>query len=170
MPSTNGGVLWPDTTNKLFYLFGGEYDGEPQTFTNLWFFDVIYNTWNKSSASDGSQSAVSWPAFGAGAVSDSGVAYYYGGYLSSKTVPKWSGKELMLNSLTSFNMNTRTWSNHTYDPTPRAEGTLHYLPASAAGMLAYIGGVETNSSGGVSFVSLTSLRSRWLLLMLYKQI
>jgi hypothetical protein len=86
------------------------------------------------------------PAFGAGAVRDSGIAYYYGGYLSSKTVPKWGGKEAVLNSLTSFNMDTRTWSNHTYDQIPRAGGTLHYLLASAAGVLAYIGGIETNSS------------------------
>ncbi|KAF3047865.1 hypothetical protein E8E11_006684 [Didymella keratinophila] len=158
--STSGGVLWLDLANRLFYLFGGEYEGEPRTFTNIWFFDTIYNAWNKSSASDASQPAVSWPAFGAGTVSDSGVAYYYGGYLSSKTVPKWGGKELTLNLLTSFNMNTRTWSNHTYDPTPRAEGTLHYLPASAAGMLAYMGGIETNGSGGVSFANMSVVHTR----------
>lgn len=144
--------MWPDITNKLFYLFGGEYSGEPQDFINLWFFDVMYNTWNKSSSSDDSQSRVSWPAFGAGTVSDSGVAYYYGGYLSNRSDPKWAGEPFMLNSLTSFDMNTRTWSNHTYDKTPRAEGTLHYLPASAQGMLVYLGGVETRNGNRV-FVS-----------------
>jgi hypothetical protein len=77
VPTTSGGVLWPDTTNKLFYLFGGEYDEvtEVQDFTNLWFFDVIYTTWNESSASGDSQTDVAWPAFGAGAVSDAGIAY-----------------------------------------------------------------------------------------------
>jgi hypothetical protein len=159
VPSTSGGVLWPDTTNKLFYLFGGEYDTvtEVQDFDSLWFFDVIYNTWNKSSASDTSRAGISWPAFGAGAMSDAGVAYYYGGYLNNKTVPKWGSESLMLNSLTSYDMNTGTWFNRTYDATPRAEGILHYLPASAAGMLVYFGGVEMNSSGGLSFVSLIDL-------------
>jgi hypothetical protein len=124
-----------------------------QPFNTLWFFDVIYNTWNRSSASDGSQTGVSWPAFGAGTVTDTGTAYYYGGYLNNRSVTKWSGESLMLNSLTSFDMNTRSWSNHTYDQTPRAEGSLHYLPASAGGMLVYFGGVETNTSGGISYVS-----------------
>ena len=144
--------MWPDITNKLFYLFGGEYSGEPQDFINLWFFDVMYNTWNKSSSSDDSQSRVSWPAFGAGTVSDSGVTYYYGGYLSNQSDPKWAGDPFMLNSLTSFDMNTRTWPNHTYDETPRAEGTLHCISASAHGMLVYLGGVETRNSNR-TFVS-----------------
>jgi hypothetical protein len=156
VPSTSGGVLWPDTVNKLFYLFGGEYNEvkDVQDFTKLWFFDVTYNTWNESSASDDSQTDVAWPVFGAGAVSDVGIAYYYGGYLNNKTVPGWDSEPLMLNSLTSFDMNTRSWKNRTYDRTPRAEGTLHYLPASASGMLVYFGGVETNSSGELIFVSL----------------
>ncbi|KAF2993231.1 hypothetical protein E8E13_001565 [Curvularia kusanoi] len=46
-------------------------------------------------------------------------------------------------------MNTQTWSNHSYDSTPRAAGTMHYIPASASGMLVYFGGVETDSTGAV---------------------
>ena len=151
----SGGVLWPDTVNKLFYLFGGEYaDIESvQPFTNLWSFDVIYNAWNNTVDSDGSRASISWPAFGAGAVTDEGTAYYYGGYLSNKTTPGWSNNTLMLSSLISFNMNNQVWSNRTYDNTPRAEGILRYLPASSSGMLAYFGGVETNSSGAVQYVS-----------------
>jgi hypothetical protein len=151
----SGGILWPDTTNKLFYLFGGEYHNveSVQPFNNLWFFDVIYNTWNRAPDSDGSRASISWPAFGAGAVSEGGTAYYYGGYLSNQTTPKWGSDALMLSSLISFNMNTQTWSNRTYDATPRAEGILHYLPASASGMLVYFGGVETDFNGGVRYVS-----------------
>jgi hypothetical protein len=159
VPSVSGGVLWPDTTNKLFYLFGGEYStaNDVQSFTTLWLYDVIYNTWNRSSASDGSLTDMKWPAFGSGTVSDTGTAYYYGGYLTNLSMPKWSGERLMLNSLTSFNMNTRSWSNDTYDQTPRAEGTLHFIPASAGGMLVYFGGVEMNNSVAtyVSFRHLT---------------
>lgn len=147
MPSVSGGVLWPDDTNKLFYLFGGEYNtaNDVQAFTTLWLYDVIYNTWNRSSASDGSLTGMNWPAMGAGVVTDTGTAYYYGGYLTNLSMSKWSGDRLMLSSLTSFNMNTRSWSNDTYDQTPRAEGTLHFIPASAGGMLVYFGGVEMNN-------------------------
>lgn len=49
----------------------------------------------------------------------------------------------MLNSIVSYNMTERTWLNYTYDPTPRAEGSLQYIPASDRGMLVYFGGVET---------------------------
>jgi hypothetical protein len=154
VPSVSGGVLWPDTTNKLFYLFGGEFDSVPavQAFNKLWFFDVIYNTWNYTSNSN-NWAGISWPALGAGAVTETGTAYYYGGYLSNKTTPKWSSSPLMLPSLISLNMNTQAWSNRTYDPTPRAEGTLHYLPSSAEGLLVYLGGVEMHADGNVRNVS-----------------
>jgi hypothetical protein len=154
IPSVSGGVLWPDATNKLFYLFGGEYNDvtSVQPFTNLWFFDVIYNTWNRTDPSP-SQNGIGWPAFGSGVVAESGTAYYYGGYLSNKTTPKWIGSPMMQSSLISFDMDTQIWSNHTYDDTPRAAGTMHYIPASASGMLVYFGGVEMDSAGAVREVS-----------------
>lgn len=147
VPSVSGGVLWPDTTNKLFYLFGGEYGtaDDVQSFTTLWLYDIIYNTWNRSSASDGSLTNIKWPTLGASTVTDTGTAYYYGGYLTNLSMPKWSGDRLMLNSLTTFNMNTRSWQNNTYDQTPRAEGSLHFIPASDSGMLVYFGGLQTNN-------------------------
>jgi hypothetical protein len=124
-----------------------------QTFTRLWNFDTLSKTWNRTDSS-GTQASISWPAFGSGAVSESGVAYYYGGYLNNKTVPKWgSAMPWMLNSLVSFDMNKRTWSDRTYDTTPRAEGILHFIPASAAGMLVYFGGLHTNPNGEVTYVS-----------------
>lgn len=160
----SGGVLWPDSANKLFYLFGGEYDSvkDVQPFTTLWLYDVIYNTWNRSSASDGSLTDIHWPAFGAGTVTDTGTAYYYGGYLSDLSMSNWKGDRLMLNSLTSFNLNTRSWQNNTYDQTPRAEGSLHFIPASDGGMLVYFGGVEVND-GASSYVSAQSSPS-WIVI------
>jgi hypothetical protein len=148
VPSVSGGVLWPDSTNKLFYLFGGEYENTDnvQSFTTLWLYDVIYNTWNRSSASDGSLTGIKWPAFGAGAITDTGIAYYYGGYLTNLSMPKWGNDRLMLSSLISFNMNTRSWQNQTYDEVQRAEGTMHFIPASDAGMLVYFGGLEMNGN------------------------
>lgn len=126
-----------------------------QPFNNLWYFDVVYNTWNQSVPS-ATQAGIPWPAFGAGVVTEGGTAYYYGGYLSNKTTPKWSGGPAMQSSLISFDMDTQTWSSHTYDNISRAEGTLQYLPASASGMLVYFGGVETDSNGVVRHVSLRS--------------
>ena len=155
VPSVSGGVLWPDETNKLFYLYGGEYNEvtDVQTFTKLWFFDTLFNTWNQTEPSD-TLGSISWPAFGSGTVSEGGTAYYYGGYLNNKTVLRWGvANPLMLSSLISFDMNTRTWSNRTLESTPRAEGMLHYLPASRSGMLVYFGGLETKPNGEVLYVS-----------------
>ncbi|KAJ4346649.1 uncharacterized protein N0V89_010580 [Didymosphaeria variabile] len=173
VPSVSGGVLWPDTANKLFYLFGGEYPStddlrtrDTQGFT-LWFYDTIYNTWNRS-ASDASQASINWPAFGAGTVTDEGVAYYYGGYLTEKSDSSWRGGDFMLNNLISYDMNTRRWNNNTWDQTRRAEGSLHYIPASEGGMLDYFGGVETNSTGGeITYANMRNVHlfdlanSRW---------
>jgi hypothetical protein len=121
----SGGVLWPDTVNKVFYQFGGEYTNTTmQGFGALWFYDTMYNTRNRSSSSDASQTQVSWPAFDAGVTTDQGSGYYYRGYLSNKTTPRWDGDALMLNRLVSYNMTDRTWNNSTFDKAPRAEGTL----------------------------------------------
>jgi len=51
VPSVSGGVLWADQANKLVYIYGGEYrDNNPEDF-KLWFYDIVYKTWNVSSAS-----------------------------------------------------------------------------------------------------------------------
>ncbi|KAF2626381.1 hypothetical protein BU25DRAFT_432178 [Macroventuria anomochaeta] len=155
VPSVSGGVLWPDPVNKLFYLFGGEYgdtnevkrrDGQGSGFT-LWFYDTIYDSWNKSKR-HGSQDGIRWPALGAGAVSDAGDAYYYGGYLTNTSDFRTDGQPVMQNGLITYNMDSRQWTNQTWDETPRAEGSLHYLPASEGGMLVYFGGLETDQSNG----------------------
>lgn len=59
----------------------------------------------------------------------------------------------MLASLISFDMDTQLWSNRSFDNVRRAEGTLHYLPASKDGLLVYFGGVETDSNGATRYVS-----------------
>lgn len=71
VPSVQGGALWADQANKLFYLFGGEYNWTtpPPTQYTLWFFDVVYNTWN-TTPTDLSASGISPPSFGASAVDD----------------------------------------------------------------------------------------------------
>lgn len=153
-------MLWPDTVNKYFYLFGGEYDtidaakGKDAQGIDLWKYDTIYNNWTKTKP-DSTQNKVKWPAHGAGAVHEDGSAYYYGGYLTNKSTSGWNGERLMLNTWLRYDMKSTAWTNTTFvDRTPRAEGTLQYIPASAAGMLVYFGGVETDpDSRVVSYVS-----------------
>lgn len=154
----SGGVLWPDPVNKLFYLFGGEFIdtaevNRRQTLRfDLWYYDIIYDKWNKTQY-HGSQASVKWPALGAGAVSDGGIAYWYGGYLTNKSDINTAGQPIMQSALISFEMDSRKWANESTDQPPRAEGSLLWLPASERGMLVYFGGVEMNvSTGAVTYV------------------
>lgn len=148
-------MLWPDNVNKYFYLFGGEYDtidaakGKDSQGIDLWKYDTIYNNWTKTKPHS-TQNLVKWPAFGAGAIHDNGWGYYYGGYFTNKSTSGWTGGRKMLNTLLKYDMNTTEWANTTTtDRTPRAEGTLQFIPASANGMLVYFGGLETNPDNGV---------------------
>jgi hypothetical protein len=59
-------------------------------------------------------------------------------------------------------MDSRVWVNDTGSTTPRAEGSMHHLPASDRGMLVYFGGVEGNSSGvDPVYVSTPSVARAW---------
>lgn len=63
VPSVQGGVLWPDETNKVIYLYGGEYGNDkPEDFT-LWYYDIIYDTWNKSDVRATDINRASWGKF-----------------------------------------------------------------------------------------------------------
>lgn len=60
VPSVHGGILWSDAANKVLYQYGGEYgNGKPEDF-KLWFYDIIYNTWNISNATTTDISRASW--------------------------------------------------------------------------------------------------------------
>jgi hypothetical protein len=50
VPSVHGGVLWPDESNKIVYAYGGEYGNEKPEEFKLWYYDVLYKTWNISDA------------------------------------------------------------------------------------------------------------------------
>lgn len=136
-----GGTLWADPVNKLFYLYGGEYhDASPQPF-GLWAYDTIYNTWNETSSDT---SGILRASFGAGAVAeDSGLGFYYGGWLSNASVPGWNSEPKALAKLVTYDMVRNTWKNASGpDSIPRAEGVMLYLPASDRGMLVYFGGIQ----------------------------
>lgn len=145
-------MLWPDQVNKLFYLFGGAYaDSEVPDVNSLWSYDTIYNNWTKITP-DGTQLAIKWPFLGASDVTDEGDAYYYGGYLSKDSTADWTGDAMMLNSLVKYDTKTNKWDNKTWQGPPRAEGNLHYIPASQRGMLVHFGGLEQTAPGNTSYV------------------
>ena len=148
-PSVEGGILWADTVNKYFYLYGGDfYQSSPSAFA-LWQYDAIYSNWTSVNP-DPTQASIERASFGAGTVAeDSGIGYYYGGWITNQSVPAFGANPVALSNLLSYDMLTNTWSNSSgIDSTGRAEGVMVYLPASDGGMLIYFGGVQVPSGNG----------------------
>jgi hypothetical protein len=154
IPAVAGGVLWPDEVNKVFWLFGGEFSSAPSPF-QLWGYDVILNQWNMSTAS--SNTDISRASYGAGVASNEAAkGFYYGGYLNKLTNPLWSGPQIATSNLIIFDMVKNSLRNYTGpDNIGRAEGTMVFVPASAAGLLIYFGGVtfpyRNETEVGVSY-------------------
>ncbi|KAK5143547.1 hypothetical protein LTR32_004350 [Rachicladosporium monterosium] len=131
VPSVQGGILWADTVNKLFYLYGGEHNwtSQPPAQYTLWAYDAIYNVWNDTTQ-DASASGIQSVSFGAGTVvdDDRALGFYYGGWLSNATVLGWNGNALAQSGLVQYDMLRNIWSNVTFiDSTPRAEGVMQVL-------------------------------------------
>ena len=141
VPDVAGGTLWQDEVNKVFWLFGGEYSSAPSPF-QLWGYDVILNQWNLSDARLDSNSDIQRVSYGAGiSISESGMAFYYGGYLNNKTTPLWGGPQVATSNLIVYDIdNNKLTNNSGIDTTGRAEGVMVHIPASGAGMLVYFGG------------------------------
>ncbi|CAI6339888.1 unnamed protein product [Periconia digitata] len=140
VPSVQGGVLWPDESNKLVYQYGGEYgNSRPEEF-KLRFYDIVYKTWNVSNATTTNIQRSAW---GAGATAqDKGMSFYYGGYLTAASVPGYPTTTVLSNMII-YNMNDNSFRNQSGpDNNPRAEGSMVYIPAGDGGMLVYFGGVE----------------------------
>ncbi|ERF71595.1 hypothetical protein EPUS_00584 [Endocarpon pusillum Z07020] len=142
VPAVAGGTLWEDEVNKVFWLYGGEFQSAPSPF-ELWGYDVILNQWNLSDAGTAATSPIQRVSYGAGvSVNDIGRGYYYGGYLNNLTNPLWNGPQIATSNLIIFDMEDHKLTNNTgYDNMGRAEGTMVYIPASGAGLLVYFGGV-----------------------------
>lgn len=60
VPSVHGGILWPDTANKIVYQYGGEYGNDKPEQFRLWYYDIVYNTWNMSNATTTDVRRASW--------------------------------------------------------------------------------------------------------------
>ncbi|EON62704.1 hypothetical protein W97_01928 [Coniosporium apollinis CBS 100218] len=138
VPSVSGGILWADELNKVFYLYGGEYQTNPEGF-NLWAYDTINNTWYTA----GPTNSIQRVAWGAGvAVQEIGAGFYLGGWLNENTVPGWRGIPVATNALIRYDFDTQQWTNSTGpDENGRAEGIMVYMPVSDGGLLISFGGV-----------------------------
>ncbi|KAG9190663.1 hypothetical protein G6011_08751 [Alternaria panax] len=149
IPSLSGGFTWADNTNKCFYQFGGEYTAgvSPMDF-GIWTYDVLLSQWNDTETTG--EKNLQRVSFGAGTqVESRGLGFYFGGWLSNRTVPGWSGPPMATNGLIQFDMSTGDLYNITGpDDFGRAEGQLLFLPVSDSGLLIYFGGIEDSYRNG----------------------
>ncbi|RMZ78323.1 hypothetical protein DV738_g3952, partial [Chaetothyriales sp. CBS 135597] len=153
VPDVSGGILWADEVNKVFWLYGGEFSAAPSPF-QLWGYDTILDQWNVTMAGQTGVSPIQRVSYGAGATIG-GRGYYYGGYLNSNTNPLWSGAPWATSSMIVLDLDTGVLSNTTgYDSIGRAEGVMVAIPASAAGILVYFGGVSFPSSNSTEEVAM----------------
>jgi hypothetical protein len=143
IPNVSGGVLWGDSVNKRLYLYGGATVGSQPAPFNLYSYDIIYDEWVSHGAPQGA-AAINAVSFGAGvSIPERGEAYYYGGWMSNFSIPGWSTTPLATSRLLKYEMDKNLWANLTGpDDTPRAEGSMVYLPLGDGGMLVYFGGVQ----------------------------
>lgn len=83
---------------------------------------------------------------GAGAVAqDKAKAYYYGGWLTDASVPGYGSRTALQNMLV-YDMAGNKFRNQSGpDQTPRAEGSMVYLPVGDSGLLVYFGGIEVDN-------------------------
>jgi hypothetical protein len=148
VPSVSGGILWADNVNKCFYLYGGEFQSNPEDFT-FWAYDTILNQWNETKYTSNSNN-INRVSYGAGAtLGELGVGFYYGGWMSSQSIPGWQGPRIASSNLIRYDFSAGTLNNNSGpDTTGRAEGSMVYLPASDGGLLVYFGGVEDPNKNG----------------------
>jgi hypothetical protein len=151
-PSVSGGILWPDTVNKKFYLYGGEYNGVAPPLYETWEYDVLVSNWSQMNP-DVTQSLIQRASYGAGvATEDRALGYYYGGWLSNASDATWgAGPPLALSTFLEYDMIKNSWTNTTGpDTIGRAEGIMVYIPASDSGMLVYLGGIQSSAPGNLT--------------------
>lgn len=156
IPDVSGGILWADSVNKRFYLFGGEYTNGRPNSPNLLAYDVLNNQWDSFGPPSNGIQSVSWG--GGVAIPELGMAYILGGWLNNNTVPSWSGPPFATSGLVQYNMDHKTWTNNSGpDTTPRVEGVMTYLPAGDNGLLVYFGGFSVFDNGTANPSPMTNI-------------
>lgn len=89
---------------------------------------------------------------GAGAVAqDKAKGYYYGGWLTSSSVPGFDLDPIPIATMIEYDMLKGSFRNQSGpDSIRRAEGVMLYVPAGDSGMLVYFGGIEFPEEGNFS--------------------
>lgn len=140
--------------NKRFYLYGGEWNGgfsqEPYRVLS---YDILYDKWDDFGAPN-----INPPpkiaSYGAGVgVSETGMGYYYGGWISNASMSGWTQPRTMTSNFYTYSYDTGRFTQAASpDKNARAEGTMTWIPAGdSLGLLVYMGGVvDTESNGTVA--------------------
>lgn len=151
IPSVNGGVLWGDSVNKRFYVYGGEWNGGfAQDPYSLLSYDILYDKWDDFGVPDLTPPP-KLASYGAGVgVSETGMGYYLGGWISNASMSGWTQPRTMSSNFYTYAYDTGKFSQAAGpDKNPRAEGGMVWLPAGdSLGLLVYMGGVLSPNGNG----------------------
>ncbi|KAF4443455.1 hypothetical protein F53441_11419 [Fusarium austroafricanum] len=156
-PSVHGGVLWGDNVNKRFYLYGGDggewnVDYPPPDFYHLWSYDIINNKWDDF-GSPNKDNPPNVASYGAGVgVSETGMGYYYGGWISNTSMSRWTQPRTMSSRFYAYDYaENKITQAASPDNNPRAEGAMVWIPAGdARGLLVYMGGIVSPHGNGTA--------------------
>ncbi|WAO94320.1 Hypothetical protein NCS54_01189900 [Fusarium falciforme] len=92
-------------------------------------------------------------SYGAGVgVSETGMGYYYGGWISNASMSGWTQPRQMSRYFYSYAYDSGDFSQEAGpDDNPRAEGTMVWIPAGdPQGLLVYMGGIVSTHGNGTT--------------------
>lgn len=138
--------------NKRFYLYGGETtQGLPNNY-HIWSYDILNDQWDDFGTPN-INTPPSIAAFGAGVgVSETGIGYYYGGWISNTSMSGWQQQPTMTSNFYSYNYDSEQFTQiASPDNNPRAEGGMVWLPVGdPEGVLVYFGGIVGTGNGSTA--------------------
>ncbi|PVH94020.1 hypothetical protein DM02DRAFT_694321 [Periconia macrospinosa] len=144
IPTVHGGVLWGDDVNKRFYLYGGEWNlGYSQEPYHILSYDILYDKWDDFGTPN-LKPPPNIASYGAGVgVSQTGMGYYYGGWISNASMSGWTQPRKMSSSFYTYAYDTNTFTQAAVpDKSPRAEGAMVWIPVGDyLGIIVYMGGM-----------------------------
>jgi hypothetical protein len=152
VPTVAGGTLWGDSVNKRYYLYGGEdTSGYPSAY-HIWSYDILLDKWDDNGAPN-TTVAPNIASYGAGVgVAQTGIGYYYGGWVKNTTMLGYTGVPKMSGDLYSYDYDAENFKSlNTPDKLGRSEGAMVWIPAGDnPGLLVYFGGLVDSSGNGTS--------------------
>ncbi|KAH7203415.1 kelch repeat protein [Fusarium oxysporum] len=144
----SGGVLWGDDVSKRFYLYGGDWNiGYAKMPYHLLSYDILNDQWE-----DFGMPNINPPpeiaSYGAGiGVSETGMGYYYGGWVSNASMSGWAQPRKMSSYLYTYDYDKGDFTQQAgLDDKSRAEGTMMWIPAGdPQGLLIFVSDATGNS-------------------------